>query len=139
MSLQGLDYLVADPVDRVERVHGGLKDHRDAAPAIGSHLLFGERDNVGTVEQNLAGEYPAVFRLQLKQGKGYGRFAAAGLADEPKGLAFFDSKGNIIDGADGAGPGRVVHRQVFDGEDGTFAHRRLSLGFTISSSDRPTR
>ena len=51
MSLQGLDNLVADLVDRIERVHRGLKDHRDAAPAIGSHLLLGERDDVGTVKQ----------------------------------------------------------------------------------------
>ena len=54
VGFDGLDNLAADPVDRVQGVHGGLKYHGYAAPAV---LLQGgnvHRHQVLAVQQHLS-------------------------------------------------------------------------------------
>ena len=42
----GLRYLVVDPLDRIQGIHGGLKNHGDLLPPDLSHLIFALLDQI---------------------------------------------------------------------------------------------
>ena len=50
MNLERLHHLLADGEHRVERGHRLLEDHRDVAPADGAHLVFGQAEQVASLE-----------------------------------------------------------------------------------------
>ncbi|MFK4694732.1 hypothetical protein ABIF42_000326 [Bradyrhizobium diazoefficiens] len=48
----GLDDLVADPHDGIERRHRLLEDHGDAVAPDGAHLRFVQRQQIGAFERD---------------------------------------------------------------------------------------
>ncbi len=88
MQRDRLDDLIADRVDRIERGHRLLKDHRDLFAAQPSHLVLGERKQIAPLERESPRRAPdpaAGNQPQDRQRRH--RFAAPALADQGHRLA----------------------------------------------------
>jgi hypothetical protein len=108
----GVDQLIADRHDRVERVHGALENHRDLVPAESLQLVVAHGQDVETLEADIAAGDDGGGLEQAQQGQGNGRLAAAGLPREPKDLAWGDIETDAIDGPHGANFGLVLDRKI---------------------------
>ena len=109
MGLDGLGDLGADGHDWVERGHGLLEDHGYVAASAAAHGGLREGEEVFAGEGDASG-YLGARRKQTEQGERGGGLAGAGFADEPKGLAGVDPKGDIPDGGTMAeGYGETFH------------------------------
>ena len=75
--------LGADRLDRVERVHRALEDHRDVVPAVRAHRLLPTREDVLAVEAHLA-RTRRVGGQETHDREDRRRLAAARLADEAR-------------------------------------------------------
>ena len=125
VDLQRLADLEADAVDRRQRAHRLLEDHRDLAAAdvadgAAARVEAGEVGGgaVGAVEADLAGGDAAGAVDDLQDRAGGDRLARARLADDAEGPAAVQGEGDAVDGGDEAGAGRELGAQAGDLEDG---------------------
>ena len=92
MGADGLDDLVADGENRIERGHRVLEDHRGGSAAdLRQRVLVGGED-VDAVERQGLGRDLRRGRKEPHQRKAGHRFSGAGLADDADALAFVDVK-----------------------------------------------
>ena len=139
MQADGLADLVADRVDRVERGHRLLEDHRDVVAAHVAH------PRLGGVEQVFAGKpdftirnAPRRHRHQPHDGERRHALAAAGFADNAKGPAGLQIEAEPVDHARDSAVLQVeLDRQAPDFEQR--AHRCLSFGLKASFRPSPIR
>ena len=87
MNAERLLDLSPDGVHRIERGHRLLKDQADLGAAHLLHLTLAEREEVASLEENLAGCDPPRGFNQPHDGQGGQRFAAARFPDEAERLA----------------------------------------------------
>jgi hypothetical protein len=125
---KGLDELVADREDGVQRRLGILEDHGDPPATHLAHLALALRDEVLPFQQDLALDDPAG-RLgqEAEEREGGHRLARSRLAHDAEGLAGADGEAHPVDGADEAPARLEVGVEVLDLEhDGAsgLGHRR---------------
>jgi hypothetical protein len=105
-------------------VDGLLEDHADAAAAHAAHLHLGQRQHVFAVHAHIAGGDVAVVGQQAHQRQRRHALAAAGFADQRKGLATLRCVSrSAIDGAHQAGLGVELDFDVLDLEHGVHVSR----------------
>jgi hypothetical protein len=124
---QRLADLVADRVQRRERGHRLLEDHRDPAAAQGpdGFALGIERRDVDRrrvrrriVEQDRSAADAGDLRQDAQDRLRGHRLAGAGFADEGDRLAFRHVERQPVDGAEGADVGFEIDRQVANRQEG---------------------
>ena len=133
--------LVAARVDRVERGHRLLEDHRDRVAADVPHLLVGHREEVAAREPDRALDDPAGPLDEPHDRERRDALAAPGLADDAQGLAVADPEADPVDGLDHAVLGEEVGPQVLDGEEiptvgAALGHQLVSIRWRGSSASR---
>ena len=102
-DLDRLGDLLADPADRVERVHRALEDDADLAPAIPPQLLLGLGHEVDAEQLDLVPLRSAAFAGRSRTSESSGRrLAAAGLAGDPERLAVAQREAHPVDRLDPA-------------------------------------
>jgi hypothetical protein len=110
---------------RIERRVGVLKDHLHVASRP-AQLRSGLADEVRSAE----GDLTARRAIELQDCAPGRALAAPALADEAEGLAPLDVEGDSVDGLDDAGravekhagPGREIHLQIVDPDQGALVH-----------------
>ena len=122
--------LVADRVDRIERRHRLLEDHRDVAAAHGAQCLLVHRADIISGDFDLAGPFGRA-RQELHDREGGERLAGARFTHDTEDLAGVDLKIDIV--KDGGSGNR--QRQITDGEN---AHARDLLIRGSCRSRRPS-
>jgi CheY-like chemotaxis protein len=136
VQLDGLDELLPDRVDGIERGHRILEDHRDLAPADlpQPRLLGGQQ--VLALPQRLAARDGVAPGVQAHDGEVRDALAAPGLAHDAQHLALLDREVDSVDGLDYTVVGVEMRSQVFD-----FEQRQGGLTLTKSagSVDRSRR
>ena len=107
--------LAADPIDRVQRRHRLLEDHRDAVAADVEHLPLAELVDARPREQHaaFAGNVRRP-RQELHDGARRHRLAGARFADQRQRLAAVDVEGHVLDRLDLGLVELEGHREVLD-------------------------
>ncbi len=125
VDLQRLADLEADAVDRRQRGHRLLEDHRDLAAAdvadgAAARVEAGEVGGgaVGAVEADLAGGDAAGAVDDLQDRAGGDGFARARTRRRRRASCRVEGEGDAVDGGDEAGAGRELGAQAGDFEDG---------------------
>ena len=114
--------LAPDGVERIQRRERVLEDRPDAPAADLAHLLAGEIVDAGAFQQDLApGDSPGALEQADDRGAG-DRLARARFAHHPQHLARRDVEAHVIDGDQGSAPGVELDAEVFDLEEGRWAH-----------------
>ena len=113
-----LDDLLADRVDRIERGHRLLEDHRHLAAAQAAALVGGEAEHVAALEQDRVGrDLAGRARHQAHDGERGHALAAAGFADQADGAAATDGEVDAVDRAEQAAVGVEVGAETADLEE----------------------
>ena len=110
MGTQHILELSADLQDRIEGIHRALHDDGVVAPADTAQLVLGHRDEVAAVEEDGAAGDGRRRIEQLGDREQQGRFAAAGLANDPDELAAMEIEVDVIDSAHTTSIGLEFHR-----------------------------
>src|SRR5262245_26586092 len=119
MDLHGFGELAADGKDGIERGHRLLEHHRDLAPADLPHLLFREREEIATLEENLpADDFAGRRHHEPHHGKGAHRFSAPRLSHERHRLARHHIPRYAVDSPDLAARGTESRLQIAHLEEG---------------------
>ena len=143
----GLDHLVADPVQRIEAGERVLEDHADALAADPAHFLRRQIVDPHARQIDLAAGDAAGRIDQPDHGEAGDGFAGAGLADHAQHLALGDVERHPVDGAQRAAAGDELDLEVTHGENG-FGHAircvgcgaaHRSFGLSASRSQSPSR
>ena len=118
VKAKALAHLLADLINRVQRGHGILEDHRDVVTANMLHLLLGHIEERVTAIQDAA-----ALDLSRRHGdeahdghRGHG-LTGTGLADDAEGLATIERIGDAVDGMDDTVLGMEVHLEIIDLEE----------------------
>ena len=110
--------LIADREHRVERGHRLLEHHRHASAANLAHRLFVERDEVVSVEVDLAAGLDSAGRADEAEQRERGdRFSAARFADEPDRLAGADVEADAVHRAGDAVLGVEVRAEIANAQE----------------------
>ena len=113
-----LDDLLADRMDRVERGHRLLEDHRHRGSAQPAPLVGREAQHVAAVEQHRIGrDLAGRARDQAHHRQRGHALAAARFAHQPHGLAAADGEVDAVDGAEQAAVGMEVGFEAADLEE----------------------
>ena len=104
--------LPADLVDRVQRGHRVLEDHRDLGPAHALHLGLREPHQVAALVQDLAFEDRVRVADQLHDRHHRDALARAGLADDAEHVPGLERERDAVDRAHDAVLGAERHAQV---------------------------
>jgi len=121
MGPDGLDQLIADPVQRVEAGERVLENHSDPLAPDPAHLF--RRQIVDPQARQIdrtAADAPGRIDQTDHRKSGDG-FSGAGFADHPQHLALGDVEGNSVEGAQRGAAGDELHLKVAHGENG-FGH-----------------
>jgi len=111
--------LRADAKDRIERSTRLLENITDHPAAKAAQLAPAGAEDIHTVKQNgAAGIMGRGSGQEPGDGEGGGAFAAAAFADEAKGFARRDGKGNAVHGAEAAAAGGEINLQIEDFQQG---------------------
>ena len=133
----GLDELLADGIEGIERGQRVLEHHADLPSADPPHLVLAQPVDAPAGEQHFAAG-DAAGRLEQADHRHAGeRLAGAGLADHAEHLAGCDRERDIVDGDQRAAPRRELHAQVRTRAPAWPSQR--SLGFSASRSQSPSR
>ena len=116
MCEQRLAEMGLDRLQRVEPGHRLLEDQPELRPAHLVHLLRRDADQLPARVADRAGDRRHLGQ-QAEHAPAEGRLAAAGLADEAKGLPRSDLERDAVDGADRIAGRAVPDAQVLDVED----------------------
>ncbi len=124
----GLDDLVSDGVDGVERGHGLLEDHGDVVAADLSHLAVVEGEEIDgpfgrgrfALEPDVSAvELPRGPGDELERGHGGDGLSAAGLSDDGDGVSGVDGHADAVDGLDaGSASGLEGDGEILDAQEG---------------------
>jgi hypothetical protein len=114
--------LVPDPVDRVERGHRVLEDHRDLRPAHLAHGVLAERHEVAALVDHLAREDRVRVDDEPHHGHHRDALARAGLAHDSQHLALLEVEAHAVDGLHEAVLGAERDLEVSDLEQ-RFCHQ----------------
>src|SRR6476620_3025319 len=117
VELDRLDELGPDRVDRVQRGHRVLEDHRDVVAADLAQTARAGGEQVFPVEQGLTAGDRVLLRVQAHDRQAGDALAGAGLTDDPECLAFLDAEVDAVDGLDDAVVGLEVGLEVVDFEE----------------------
>jgi hypothetical protein len=117
VKLDSFGDLIADRVDRIERSHGVLEDHRDLASAEPAHLFIVEVQQFSTIEQDLAAGDFAGWRDQAHYRETGDRLAAPRFAHKRERRACLDVEAHIVCSFDRSGSRKEVSAEVSDFED----------------------
>ena len=105
--------LLADGVDRVQRRHRVLQDHRDLAAAVLAHFGFAELQQVDAFELDLAADdLAARLRHQAQQRQAGHRLARTGLAHDAQRFARCNCEAYAVDRLHDAAPSVEVGAQI---------------------------
>ncbi len=132
----GLEELLehpADPPRRVERAHRVLRDDRDPGEAVLVHRLEVPDRERRSVELDRAADVLHATR-EVHEAVPEARLPAPGLAGDAHDLAVRDREGDVVDRANVAAHGAVVHLQVGDVE----AHPYMLRSRGLKTSSSPT-
>ena len=113
MLPQRLHQLVPDGIERVQRGHGILKDHADAAAQQLAHLLAALLLQIHAVKQDGVGPDGGVIRQQLHHRHHADALAAAGFADNADKLACVHIKAHAAHRLNNPAAGGKVGAKVF--------------------------
>jgi hypothetical protein len=128
MGADGLDELLADPVQRVEARERVLEDHADALAAHPSHLVRRQIVDAGSRQPDFAARDPARRIDQPDHGGAGHRLAGARLANNAKHLALGDVERDAVDRFQDRTARDELDAQVTDGEYGFSHGRRYNVG-----------
>ena len=106
--------LPADPVDRVERGHRVLEDHRDLCAADLAHRVLAELHQVAALVDHLALEHRVRVDDQPHDRHHRDALAGARLADDAQHLALRDREADAVDRADDAVLGAERDLEILD-------------------------
>ena len=106
--------LPLNPHDRVQRVHGTLRDQGQFGKACLPHLVLGECCKVPIVESHTAPGNVTGWAGQSHQGHGQGRLARARLPNKCETLSLLQGERNVVYRFYGPVFRFVVDRQSFD-------------------------
>ena len=136
MGADGLDDLVADPVERIEARQRILEDHPDPLAPDAADFLRRQMVDPRARQIDLAAGDAAGRIDQADHGEARDRFAGAGFTDHAEHFALGDVEGDAIDRMQRAAAGDELHLEVTHGEDRS-GHR--SFGLSASRSQSPSR
>ena len=136
MNEQRLHDLQADAQHRVERGHRLLEDHGDLPAAQLTHLLLGEREQLPTIEADVALDARSAGRQQSHRRQCGDGFARTRLADDGHHLAGIDGIAQPFDSPHRAVRGHELHVKVVDLDDG--ARRKVTHSRCRRLCKRPT-
>ena len=130
VDLDGLDQLLADLVERVQRAQRILEDHRHLLAAQLADAIVGRGDQLLAVEPDLAGDVRGLAVEQAHDGHARHALAGTRLAHDRQGLAPEDVVGELVDGLELAVLGRELDLEVADLQERLRrgAHAILTLG-----------
>src|SRR6516164_6511300 len=145
---EGLRNLLAYRVDRIERRHRFLEDHRQPIAAQVAHLAIGQAEQIGTIKANSARHLGRALGQQSHDRQRGDALAAPGFADKAQGLSAPHREIDAINRM--RRPPAIVVKddlEIFDFEEGTSgAQDELSAASafaislsTASRSVTPTR
>ena len=130
MGPDGLDQLIADPVQRVEAGERVLENHSDPLAPDPAHLLRRQIVDPQARQIDRAATDAAGRIDQADHRKPGDGFPGAGFADHPQHLALGDVEGNPVEGAQRGAAGDELHLKVAHGENG-FGHT-LCMAVAVS-------
>src|SRR5499433_1106106 len=145
---EGLCNLLADRIDRIERRHRFLEDHRQPIAAQVAHLAIGQAEQIGAVKANSARHLGRALGQQSHDRQRGDALAAPGFADKAQGLSAPHREIDAINRM--RRPPAIVVKddlEIFDFEEGTSGAQdepsaasafAISLS-TASRSVTPTR
>ena len=129
VDLQDLADLPLDRVQRVQRRHRLLEDHRDLVAADLSKVALVVVDEVlAAIEHRAAGMAGGRIGQELQDRQRRDRLARAALADQRQRLALVDVEGDVVDGERGAAVLVEGDLQPLDGEERAFRQFRPGRG-----------
>ena len=144
----GLDQLIADPVQRIEAGERVLKNHPDPLAPDTAHLFRRQIVDPQARQIDLATGNAAGRIDQADHRKAGDGFSGAGFAHHAQHLALGDIEGNAVDGAQNAVAGDEFDPEVAHGKD-RFGHAvrytsscgasHRSFGLSASRSQSPSR
>src|SRR5439155_1317011 len=133
VQLDRLDDLVADRIDRVQRGHRLLEDHRDVAPPQLAQLLGGHFQDLLPVEQNLPGQARALDQAQRRERSH--RLAGSRLADQRQLLPGVEREAHPVDHPTGAEvDAEIAHFEQAHSASPSSILRRSSVRFLRNSA-----
>jgi len=109
-----LDDLVADPVDRVQRAHRILEDHRDLVPADVPQLVLRAAEQVPALVVDLAVEARVRAAREAEERHRGHALAGARLAHDPEHAAAVELEVDAVDRLDDAVLGRERDAKPLD-------------------------
>src|SRR5262249_6103293 len=117
---EGLSNLLADRIDRIERRHRLLEDHRQPIAAHVAHLAIGQAEQIGAIKANSPRHFGRALGQQSHDRQRGDALAAPGFADEAQGLSAPDRQIDAINRMRRA-PAIVVKDdlEIFDFEERT--------------------
>ena len=135
--LDGLDDLVADPVERIEAGQRILEDHADPLAPDAAHLFRRQIVDPQARQIDLAAGDAAGRIDQADHREPGDRFAGAGFADHAEHLALGDVEGDAVDRAQRRCGGWRIPPRGYARRGRVIGHR--SFGLSASRSQSPSR
>src|SRR4051794_20377615 len=128
-------------MDRIQRGHGVLEDHRDVVAADLPQPAGTRRQQVLAVEEGLPARDRVLLCVEAHDREAGDALAGAGLADDSERLALFDAEADPVDSLDDPVVRLKVRLQIVDFEEGYYAPLRCRARAISSagSSDRSRR
>ena len=122
--------LLAQRIDRIERQHRLLKDHRNRAPAHIPDFGFRQCHNVMAINNDASFDLRCLFGMQAQQRAQSDAFARARFTEQHQHRAFFHLQRHMVDSAHGFAASGECDSQPFDGNQ--IAHA-LASGINMLS------
>ncbi len=116
-GFDGLDQLIANPVQRIEAGERILKNHSDPFSPDPAHLVRRQIVDPHARQINLATGDAARRIDQADHGKTSDGFSGAGFTDHAQHFSLGDVKGNSVDGAERAATGGEFHLKIPHGKN----------------------
>ncbi len=114
VQTQAFGDLPADGVDRIERCHRVLEDHRDVLTPDLFKLAFFQSGQIAPLKVDAVGAGDAVPGRQAEDRMAGGAFPAAAFTDDPMRYAPFDGERDVANGLHHLVLGAEGHVQIFD-------------------------
>src|SRR6185312_14277389 len=114
MEAERFGDLLADGVDRIQRRHWILKDHRDVVAANLAHLSVRQLQKILAVEGDLSANNLPRRRNQSHDGKRGYRLTATRFANEPEQFTRVEIETHTVDRTHQPGTRRKMRLEIFD-------------------------
>ena len=137
MGPNGLDELMTDAVERIQRSEGVLKNRANSAPTEPSKLVLGILVDPFTCEADLTARDPPRRIQQADDGRTRQGFTSAGFTDDAQNLARGDRQTDAIKCSQEAAACGELNDQIVDFKEIHHHHRKR--GLSASRSQSPSR